>query len=155
MDTAIQAAFNAGVIVVISAGNDSCNTANYSLTRIPEAFVVGATDASRLNLGLDARATFSRIGANISVFAPGTAVLLLNFNGTPITANGTSFSAPYMAGMFAVGCQAAGTLCATATNAGVAYTALRNIGLLNTVVDSNGQPLPAPSTPRFISRQPW
>lgn len=106
------------MIISVAAGNDSCNTANYTPTRTPEAFIVGATEASRLALGLDARANFSRIGANISVFAPRTNVPLLNFNGVTVTSSGTSFAAPYMAGMFAVSCQAAGTLCATATNSG-------------------------------------
>lgn len=125
-ENSIKSAYNAGLIVVVAAGNDGCNTANYSPTRIPEAFVVGATNNLRIaSYGQDAKANFSRTGWNISTFAPGQAVSLINQNGTPVTANGTSFSAPYIAGMFAIACQAAGTLCDTAPTAASLYQALK------------------------------
>jgi hypothetical protein len=153
LETAIKNAHNVGIIVVVSAGNDSCNTGNYTPTRIPEAFVVGATNNLRISLGQDAKASFSRTGANISTFAPGEAVRLMNQSGATVTANGTSFSAPYIAGIFAIACQAAGTLCNTAPTAASLYTALRNTGTLGTVTNTNGTPLTG-ATSRFI-RQQW
>ena len=79
----------------------------------------------------------------------------MNFDGTAAVSLGTSFSAPYMAGMFAVGCQIAGALCTTAANPNEVYNALRNIGVLGTVVNLNGGALPAGTTSRFINRAPW
>jgi hypothetical protein len=79
--------------------------------------------------------------------------LLINQNGTPVLANGTSFSAPYIAGVFAIACQAAGQACNTATTAASLYQALRNEGTLNTVTNTNGTPLTG-ATSRFIP-QKW
>lgn len=137
---------------MVAAGNDSCNTANYSPTRISQAFVVGATNNQLISSGKDAKASFSRTGWNISAFAPGQSVALLNYNGTSVTNNGTSFSAPYIAGIFAVACQAAGTLCDTAANATMLYDALRNTSVMGTVTNTDGTPLTG-ATSRFIVQQ--
>jgi hypothetical protein len=156
LENSIKAAHNAGIIVVVAAGNDGCNTANYSPANIPEAFVVGATQNNLLN-GSDALAQYSgnggsRIGWNISAFAPGKSVKLLNSNGASVITSGTSFSAPYIAGIFAVACQAAGTYCSTAGSAAAKYTVLRDTGILNTVTNTNGTPLTG-ATSRSISQQ--
>lgn len=153
LENSIRAAHNAGIIVVVAAGNDGCDTANYSPTRIPEAFVVGATGSNRIPFGQDARASFSRTGANISTFAPGQTVAAINQNGSNVTTSGTSFSAPYISGVFAVACEAVETFCRDATNAAELYTALRDTGTLNTVTNTNGAPLPSNTTSRFISQQ--
>lgn len=161
LEGAIRSAFNAGVIVVVAAGNDACNTANYSPTNIPEAFVVGATQNSLLNTS-DAIAEFhgtggtgnggTRTGWNISTFAPGRDVRMLwNVDGFYATDSGTSFSAPYIAGIFAVACQAVAPACTTAGSSAL-YTALRGSGTLNTVVNPNGTALTG-STSRFIWQQ--
>ena len=153
LENSIIGAHDKGIIVVVAAGNDSCNTANYSPTRIPQAFVVGATNNQLISSGKDAKASFSRTGTNISAFAPGESVALLNFNGVSGTNSGTSFSAPYISGIFAIACQAAGTLCNTAPTAASLYTALRNTGTIGTVTNTNGTPLTG-ATSRFI-RQQW
>ncbi len=153
LENAIIGAHDKGIIVVVAAGNDSCNTANYSPTRIPQAFVVGATNNALISSGKDAKASFSHTGTNISAFAPGESVALLNYNGVSVTNSGTSFSAPYISGIFAIACQAAGTLCNTAPTAASLYTALRNTGTVGTVTNTNGTPLTG-ATSRFI-RQQW
>lgn len=154
VEDAIRAAHNAGIIVVVSAGNDGCDTANFTPTRIPEAFVVGATDQTRFAFQQDARTTFSRFGTNISTFAPGQQVATITFNGQAFNSSGTSFSAPYMAGMFAVGCQVVAPMCTTEPVANL-YGALRGIGVVGSVVNPGGAPLPVGTPSRFISRAVW
>jgi subtilisin family serine protease len=149
----MKAAHNKGIIVVVAAGNDGCNTANFSPTRIPEVFVVGATRQDLILQSKDAKRASSRTGWNISTFAPGENVRLKNQNGSNVTASGTSFSAPYISGIFAIACQAAGQLCNTATSAAPLYQTLRNTGTLGTVTNTDGSPLSG-ATSRFI-RQQW
>lgn len=152
LDTAVAKAHDAGVIVVMPAGNDNCNVANYSPVKIPQAFVVGATNTQGLPVGQDRKASFSRVGWNISAFAPGDDYArAMNQYGWTIGVSGTSFSAPYIAGIFAVACQAAGTFCNSGDTAGI-YTALRNTGTLGTVTNTDGTPLTG-STSRFIWQQ--
>lgn len=77
----------------------------------------------------------------------------MDINGlTPGLNSGTSFSAPYVAGMFAVACQAAGTFCDSGDTPGI-YTAMRNTGTLDTVKMEDGSPLTNGSTSRFIWQQ--
>lgn len=163
LEAAITAAHNAGIIVVVAAGNDACNTADYTPTRIPEAFVVGATQNSVIS-GTDSLAQFlgdfgtgnggTRVGTNISGFAPGKGLpLLAHLDGQYFpNREGTSFAAPYVAGVFAVACQAAGTLCSTSGSAASLYAALRSTGYLNSVVNPNGTPMTS-SPSRFIWQQ--
>ncbi len=160
LKAAITAAHDAGVIVVVAAGNDGCNTADYPPTNIPQAFVVGGTSDMGLYLSsgrYDARFSVppysSRTGSNVSAFAPGQNVRAVDRNGfTPGLNSGTSFAAPYIAGIFAVACQAAGTFCNSGDTAGI-YTALRNTGTLGTVKNEDGTPLANGSTSRFIWQQ--
>lgn len=153
LDSAISAAYNAGIIVVVAAGNDGCNTANFSPVQIPQSFVVGATNNSLLASGKDAKASFSRTGTNISTFAPGESISMINQYGTPVIESGTSFSAPYIAGVFAIACQAAAPAC-TSGDTGSLYQALRNTATLNTVTNTDGTPLTG-ATSRFIWKQAW
>ncbi|UJP05435.1 MAG: S8 family serine peptidase [Nitrosomonas sp.] len=152
LENAIKAAHNKGIIVVVAAGNDNCDTANFTPTRIAESFVVGATNNQRISQGKDAKAFFSRKGGNISTFAPGENVVLMNQSGSSVTNSGTSFSAPYVAGLFAIACQAAGQVCNTATSAAPLYQALRDKGKLGTVTNTDGTPLTG-ATSRFIWQQ--
>ncbi len=78
LEAAITAAHNAGIIVVVAAGNDGCNTAYFSPANIPQAFVVGATSDNALYLSsgrYDARYSIppysSRTGSNVSGFRTG------------------------------------------------------------------------------------
>jgi serine protease len=153
VEDAMAAAYNKGVIMVVAAGDDGCNTAYYTPTRKPHAFVVGATGSSRLNMGQDAKPSWSRTGTNISTFAPGLNVNLLNFNGQPTVNSGTSFSAPYVAGLFAVACQYYAPYCSS-NDVGATYQQMRAFGTLGTVVNPDGSPLTG-ATSRFISRLPW
>ena len=150
LEQAVIAAHDAGIIVVLPAGNDGCDTANYSPVNISQAFAVGATRAYGLP-GVDRKWSYSRVGWNISAFAPGEFVPVMNQYGSATAVSGTSFSAPYVAGIFAIACQAAGTFCDSGDTAGI-YTAFRNTGTIGTVTDVDGTPLIG-ATPRFIWQQ--
>ncbi len=153
LEAAIQAAHDAGIIVVVPAGNDGCNTNDYSPTRIAAAFVVGATTQNRIWNGQDEKESHSRTGWNISAFAPGENIPALDYTGVPtIVPYGTSFAAPYISGIFATECQAAAPYCESVTSAAPLYQALRGTGTLNTVVATGGGPLTG-ATSRFISKQ--
>ncbi len=152
----IKVAHNNGIIVVVAAGNDDCNTADFSPTKIPEAFVVGATSYSNLSSS-DRKMRNTRTGLNIAAFAPGQDVLAMHEDGSAVTVSGTSFSAAYIAGTFAVACQAAAPYCdniVTNPNAGELYSALKKYGgTMGTVTAPDGVPLTG-ATSRFIS-QKW
>jgi hypothetical protein len=69
LEAAIKAAHDAGIIVVVAAHNDGCNTADFSPTRIPEAFVVGATTKNGIPQGTSiATAYFSGLFATACHF---------------------------------------------------------------------------------------
>ena len=86
-DAAVTGMINAGVTVVVAAGNQGGNACTFSPGRVAAAVTVGASDE------YDAAASFSNLGSCIDLFAPGT-----NVNGF----TGTSASAPLVAGAAAV-----------------------------------------------------
>jgi subtilisin family serine protease len=65
LDDAIANLHNAGVTVVVSAGNANADACGYSPARAPSAVTVGATTST------DARASFSNWGTCVDIFAPG------------------------------------------------------------------------------------
>lgn len=150
LEDSMKAAHAHGVIIVVAAGNDGCNTANYSPTRIDEVFVVGATTNTLLSLGMDEKASFSRTGWQIDLFAPGQSVPLYRNNGLAYYMDGTSFSAPYVSGLFAIGCQLYPAECSQPQ---VAFNELKNVMTPNTVTGTNGLPL-KDATPLMI-KQSW
>lgn len=156
-DSAIKAMHdNAGLIVVVSAGNYGCNIANFAMVDIPEAFVVGGTSNVGLSsydgLWSDGNGS-TNTGANVSTFAPAQAVRVMDKNGLMPSVDGTSIAAPYIAGLFAMACQSAGTYCNT-TPITTVYNSMRGAGTLGTVKNPDGSPpLPNGSTSRFIWQQ--
>lgn len=94
-------AFSKGIIVIASAGN-SGSTANPYVGVPAEATNVLAVGAVRSD---EVYATFSSIGPSFDgrvkpdVMAQGQASVVSNTSGNIVTANGTSFSGPIMAGM--------------------------------------------------------
>ncbi len=159
LENAISACHNAGIIVVVAAFNDTCNTADFSPTRILQAFVVGGTSMDRI-AGYGQDEIFyipgqggSRTGSNISGFAPGESILTMKKDGTATYANGTSMSTAYVSGLFAIACQAAGTFCDSAITAASLYQAMRDTGQVGTVTGVGGTVLPNGTPSRFLSNQ--
>ncbi|HEV7921559.1 MAG TPA: S8 family peptidase [Thermoanaerobaculia bacterium] len=112
MDTAVNNLIADGVFVAISAGNNNTNACNYSPSRVPNAFVVGATTRT------DARALSgggSNYGPCVTMYAPGEGIGSAQYNSLCcLNCNPgwglTSMAAPAAAGVAAVIYQNAGYL---------------------------------------------
>ncbi len=91
---AVKNAYENGVIIVNSAGNNSDDVANYYPANMDEVFTVGATDE------FGRRAFFTNFGEEIDFVAPGHKIEMTGFHEITDTKNptdsGTSFSVPYV-----------------------------------------------------------
>ncbi|GIH73116.1 S8 family peptidase [Sphaerimonospora thailandensis] len=96
VDNAVKQAVDAGITMVVAAGNDSANACNYSPARAPSAITVGATDSR------DTRSSFSNHGSCLDIFAPGSSILSTSNSGGTATMSGTSMASPHVAGAAAL-----------------------------------------------------
>ncbi|MFD6418339.1 type VII secretion-associated serine protease mycosin [Streptomyces sp. NPDC060194] len=98
LDRAVRAALDDGIVVVASAGNDGLGGAvrpTYPAS-IPGVLAVAAADRN------NERAAFSQSGDFVDVAAPGVGITSTVPGGGHCTADGTSFAAPYVAGVAAL-----------------------------------------------------
>jgi subtilisin family serine protease len=97
-DDAVNRMHNAGVTVVVAAGNENQNACNVSPSRAPNAITVGSTTST------DARSSFSNWGTCVDVFAPGTNITSTWHTSTSATStiSGTSMASPHVAGIAAL-----------------------------------------------------
>jgi len=102
---AIDKARNAGVTVVVAAGNSNKDACGFSPAFVPNAITVGATGSSAQR---DKRAVFSNFGPCIDIFAPGYDILSAVSAKDPYsmssykTMSGTSMACPAVAGAVAL-----------------------------------------------------
>jgi subtilisin family serine protease len=104
LDAAVRSSISAGVTYVVGSGNsgaaaaDSSNACNWSPQRVTEALTVGAVTRG------DYLATFSNVGPCVDLYAPGQDIRTTNAGGTitSLGVRGTSFSAPFVAGLAAM-----------------------------------------------------
>lgn len=102
---ALRAAADAGVLIVVSAGNEEGTDPNAFAAVASAAgingnmIIVGAIDKNTNMPSFSNRAGASK---NVYVVAPGVSVKTVGPNNSFITVNGTSFSAPHVAGAAAV-----------------------------------------------------
>lgn len=97
LNTAVRNTIALGVTVVVAAGNNNANAANYSPASEPLAITVGAIDIN------DNRASFSNYGSVVDIFAPGVNILSswIGSNSATNTISGTSMACPHVAGLAA------------------------------------------------------
>jgi subtilisin family serine protease len=96
----IRFAYSKNIVMTASAGNDNSDVLHYP-SAFDEVISVGASD------GDDRRASFSAYGETVDIFAPGYQILTTSrvgkgssdFNYDYAYINGTSFSAPIVAGV--------------------------------------------------------
>ena len=110
LDSAVTALREAGIPVVVSAGNIEMNACRVAPANSPGAIVVGASRVRRVGRDstarlVDARTPGTAFGACLDVFAPGDSVLLPSMDGRLPTTQlwtGTSMSAGYVSGAIAL-----------------------------------------------------
>jgi subtilisin family serine protease len=94
LSTAVQGAVNAGVVVVVAAGNNSADACQTSPASAPAAITVGATSS------LDEQASYSNFGTCVDLYAPGSNLRSAWYTSDTATflASGTSMASPVVAG---------------------------------------------------------
>ena len=98
VDTAVNNLINAGVTVVVSAGNDNTDACSQSPARVANAITIASSTIS------DQRSSFSNTGTCVDIFAPGSSITSAWWTADTATAilSGTSMSAPHVAGVVAL-----------------------------------------------------
>jgi subtilisin family serine protease len=96
MQPGIAAAKAGGLAFVVAAGNSNANACNFYPAAFPECITVGATDAQ------DVRSYFSNFGTCVKLFAPGTGITSIWYDGSTNVLSGTSMACPHVAGEAAV-----------------------------------------------------
>jgi subtilisin family serine protease len=115
VEDAVTDAFAGGVVLVATAGNNSIDDMRYPAA-LDDVIAVAATTSA------DERAGFSNYGSWVTVAAPGAAILSTSGPAGYSAVNGTSFAAPYVAGIAALLISADGSLSPTSVRLRIEYS---------------------------------
>ncbi len=94
--TALEEAYQAGIVLVAGAGNAGDCDIIFSPARYQSVIAVGATDEH------DARASFSCTGSTLGLMAPGVGILSTSCGGGYSSGSGTSLATPHVSGVAAL-----------------------------------------------------
>jgi len=92
--TVIDAAVDAGVVVVVAGGNSNSDSCNFSPAFAANAITVGSTTST------DSRSSFSNYGSCTNIWAPGSSILSASHTSDTgsRSLSGTSMACPHVAG---------------------------------------------------------
>ncbi len=158
LETMITNSIASGIVYTIAAGNSAYDACSFTPARTPNALTVGATAQG------DDRALFSNFGSCVDVFAPGYEIISAGISSDSATRqlNGTSMSAPMVAGVVAIYRGANPTASSTTARQAV-MNATTNGGLTNTGAGSpnkllyswvTGAPAPTPTPTPTVTPTP-
>ncbi|MBI4188497.1 MAG: S8 family peptidase [Chloroflexi bacterium] len=94
-DDALLKAYNAGIVLVASAGNANGGPVSYPAA-LPYVVAVSAVDSN------NQIASFSSVGDQVDLAAPGVSITSTYLNGGYATMSGTSMAAPHVSGVAAL-----------------------------------------------------
>lgn len=92
---ATKAAFNAGVLIAVAAGNDQTDACSLSPANSPHVITVGATNKTDHIMWL------TNYGSCVDIFAPGQDIRSVNKDGGLELLTGTSMASPHVTGILA------------------------------------------------------
>jgi len=132
LNNAANNAVNAGVMVVVAAGNDNANAQNTSPCNAANSICVGSTDSA------NALSSFSNYGSIVDIAAPGSSIKSAWYTSDSAynTISGTSMATPAVAGQVALWYQKTGQ-----TTRAQLKTAISNVATKNSITNYASKPL--------------
>lgn len=120
LQDAIDFARSQGAIVVVAAGNNFSDVANYAPANCNGVITVAASSPTGLI------ADYTNFGDNVDITAQGSDITVLDDQGNPTVIDGTSFATPLVAGVIA---------------AAMSDRPVLNENLVNNILATSGKPL--------------